>query len=110
MHEALESRIDLLGGWVLRVAAAPRVARGFQPKAVVPKAPIDPNAPNLTAGQKATLARAANIAAKNADPNFVPPKKSKAAAKAPAKKCLDAAIGAAFPVEPATAAAVEAVA
>jgi len=80
-----------------------RVARGFEPKPKAPKLPRDPNAP-LTAGQKAQLTRAL----RKADPNFVPPKKSKAAAKAPAKDRLDAAIGAAFPVESAT--AVEAVA
>ena len=79
-----------------------RLARGFQPKAKAPKVPIDPNSPNLTAGQKAALTRAA----RKADPNYQPPKK--ATAKAPAKDRMDAAIGAAFPVESAT--AVEAVA
>jgi len=83
-----------------------RLARGFQPKAKEPKAPIDPNSPNLTAGQKAALTRAA----RKADPNYQPPQK--ATAKAPAKDRLDAAIGAAFPVEaiPTAAAPVEAVA
>ena len=83
-----------------------RLARGFQPKEKKAKAPIDPNAPNLTAGQKAALTRAA----RKADPNYQPPKK--ATAKAPAKDRLDAAIGAAFPVEqiPTAAAPVEAVA
>jgi ribonuclease E len=83
-----------------------RLARGFQPKEKKAKAPIDPNAPNLTAGQKAALTRAA----RKADPNYQPPQK--AAAKAPAKDRLDAAVGAAFPVEqiPTAAAPVEAVA
>ena len=70
-----------------------RLARGFQPTAKAPKVPIDPNSPNLTAGQKAALTRAA----RKADPNYQPPKK--ATAKAPAKDRMDAAIGAAFPVE-----------
>ena len=80
-----------------------RVARGFQPKPKAPKPPRDPNAP-LTAGQKAQLTRAA----RKADPNYQPPKPAKA--KVEAKVRLDAAIGAAFPVESAPAAAVEAVA
>ena len=70
-----------------------RLARGFQPKTKAPKVPIDPNSPNLTAGQKAALTRAA----RKADPNYQPPEK--ATAKAPVKDRLDAAIGAAFPVE-----------
>jgi hypothetical protein len=80
-----------------------RVARGFEPKPKAPKPPRDPNAP-LTAGQKAQLTRAL----RKADPNYQPPKK--AAAKAPAKDRLDAAIGAAFPVEAVPAATVEATA
>jgi hypothetical protein len=73
-----------------------RLARGFQPKAKAPKAPRDPNAP-LTAGQKAQATRAA----RKADPNYQPPKPAKA--KVEAKVRLDAAIGAAFPVESAAA-------
>ena len=80
-----------------------RLARGFQPKPKAPKAPRDPNAP-LTTGQKAQATRAA----RKADPNYQPPKPAKA--KVEAKVRLDAAIGAAFPVESARAAAVEAVA
>jgi hypothetical protein len=80
-----------------------RVARGFQPKPKAPKPPRDPNAP-LTAGQKAQLTRAL----RKADPNYQPPKPAKA--KVEAKVRLNAAIGAAFPVESAPAAAVEAVA
>ena len=69
-----------------------RVARGFVPKPKAPKAPRDPNAP-LTAGQKAQLTRAL----RKADPNYQPPNPAKA--KVEAKVRLDAAIGAAFPVE-----------
>ena len=73
-----------------------RLARGFQPKVKAPKAPRDPSAP-LTAGQKAQATRAA----RKADPNYQPPKPAKVAAK----DRLDAAIGAAFPVESAAPAA-----
>ena len=71
-----------------------RVARGTvpTPKPKAPKPPRDPNAP-LTAGQKAQLTRAL----RKADPNYQPPKPAKA--KVEAKVRLDAAIGAAFPVE-----------
>ena len=80
-----------------------RLARGFVPKPKAPKAPRDPNAP-LTAGQKAQLTRAL----RKADPNYQPPKPAKA--KVSAKVRLDAAIGAAFPVESAGATAAPAAA